>query len=88
MIRVAYDVSFAVPPEPGKPAIMTGVGRVIEELFKCLRVNPELDLKIVGGFAGDWNPMITSLSVKKLGLHGREAADAVTSRISNTVQAW
>jgi glycosyltransferase involved in cell wall biosynthesis len=64
MIRVAYDVSFAVPP-PGKPAIITGVGRVIEELLKCLRVNPELDLKVVGGFGGDWNPMITSLSVEK-----------------------
>ena len=64
MIRVAYDVSFAVP-EPGKPAIITGVGRVIEELFKCLRANPDLDLKVVGGFGGDWNPMITSLSAKK-----------------------
>jgi glycosyltransferase involved in cell wall biosynthesis len=64
MIRVAYDVSFAVPP-PGKPAMVTGVGRVIEELFKYLRVNPELDLKVVGGFGGDWNPMITSLSAEK-----------------------
>ena len=64
MIRVAYDVSFAAP-EPGEPAVITGVGRVIEELFKCLRVNPDLDLKIVGGFAGDWNPMITSLAAKK-----------------------
>ncbi len=63
MIRVAYDVSFAVPP-PGKPAMMTGVGRVIEELFKCLRLHPEVDLRVVGGFGGDWNPMITSLSVQ------------------------
>ena len=64
MIRVAYDVSFAAP-EPGESAVITGVGRVIEELFKCLRINPDLDLKIVGGFAGDWNPMITSLAAKK-----------------------
>jgi glycosyltransferase involved in cell wall biosynthesis len=64
MIRVAYDVSFAVPP-PGESRVVTGVGRVIEELFKCLRVNPELDLKVVGGFGGDWNPMITSLSAEK-----------------------
>ena len=64
MIRVAYDVSFAAP-EPGEPAAITGVGRVIEELFKCLRVNPDLDLKVVGGFAGDWNPMVTSLAAKR-----------------------
>ena len=64
MIRVAYDVSFAAP-EPGERAVISGVGRVIEELFKCLRVNPDLDFKIVGGFAGDWNPMVTSLAAKK-----------------------
>jgi glycosyltransferase involved in cell wall biosynthesis len=64
MIRVAYDVSF-VAPEPGESVVITGVGRVIEELFKSLRVNPDLDLKIVGGFAGDWNPMVTSLAAKK-----------------------
>jgi glycosyltransferase involved in cell wall biosynthesis len=64
MIRVAFDVSSAAP-EPGQPSVVTGVGRVTEELFKCLRVNPDLDLKIVGGFAGDWNPMITSLAARK-----------------------
>ncbi len=45
--------------------MMTGIGRVIEELLKALRGNPELDIKIVGGFAGDWNPMITSLAAKR-----------------------
>ena len=55
MIRVAYDVSFAAPA-PGKPAMITGVGRVIEELFKCLRVNPDLDLRVVGGFARGLEP--------------------------------
>jgi glycosyltransferase involved in cell wall biosynthesis len=64
MVRVAFDVSSAAP-EPGQPSVVTGVGRVTEELFKCLRVNPDLDLKIVGGFAGDWNPMITSLAARK-----------------------
>jgi len=64
MIRVAFDVSSAAP-QPGQPPIITGVGRVIEELFKCLRTNRELDLRIVGGFAGDWNPMITSLAARK-----------------------
>jgi glycosyltransferase involved in cell wall biosynthesis len=64
VIRVAYDVSFAVPP-PGGSRVITGVGRVIEELFKCLRVNPDLDLRVVGGFGGDWNPIITSLSAEK-----------------------
>lgn len=64
MIRVAYEVSFAVP-RPGLRPVMTGVGRVIEELLRCLRVNPELDLQVAGGFGGDWNPLITSLSVQK-----------------------
>jgi glycosyltransferase involved in cell wall biosynthesis len=44
---------------------MTGVGRVIEELLRYLRVNPQLDLQVTGGFGGDWNPLITSLSVQK-----------------------
>ena len=52
-------------PEPGERAVTSGVRRVIKELFKCLRVNPDLDLKIVGGFAGDWNPMVTSLASRK-----------------------
>jgi glycosyltransferase involved in cell wall biosynthesis len=64
MIRVAYDVSFTVPP-PGMPAIVTGVGRVIEEQLRCLRVDPDLDVRVVGGFGGDWNPVITSLSAEK-----------------------
>ena len=64
MIRVAYEVSFAVPRTGLRP-VMTGVGRVIEELLRCLRVNPELDLQVAGGFGGDWNPLITSLSVQK-----------------------
>ena len=64
MIRVAYEVSFAVP-RPGLRPVMTGVGRVIEELLRCLRVNPDLDLQVAGGFGGDWNPLITSLSVQK-----------------------
>jgi glycosyltransferase involved in cell wall biosynthesis len=64
MIRVAYDVSFVVPP-PGMPEVVTGVGRVIEELFRYLRINPDLDVKVVGGFGGDWNSMITSLSAEK-----------------------
>ena len=64
MIRVAFDVSFAAAG-PGEPAVMTGVGRVIEELLKCLRVNPDVDLKVVGGFAGDWNPMVTSIAAKR-----------------------
>ncbi len=64
MIRVAYDVSFAVP-QPGMQPVMTGVGRVIQELLRCLRVDPNLDLRVTGGFGGDWNPMITSLSVEK-----------------------
>lgn len=63
MIRVAFDVSFAAP-EPGEPAVITGVGRVIEELFKCLRADPDLDLKVAGGFAGDWNPIVTSLAAE------------------------
>ena len=64
MVRVAFDVSFAAP-QPGQRLVTTGIGRVIEELFKCLRTNPDLDLRIVGGFAGDWNPMITSLAARK-----------------------
>jgi glycosyltransferase involved in cell wall biosynthesis len=76
MIRVAFEVSFAAP-EPGEPAVITGVGRVIEELLKCLRLNPDLDLKVVGGFAGDWNPMVTSLAAKKW------ASKVVKPRISS-----
>ena len=64
MIRVAFDVSFNVP-QPGMPAIVTGVGRVIEEQLRCLREIPDIDVQVVGGFGGDWNPMITSLATEK-----------------------
>lgn len=64
MVRVAYDVSSVVPP-PGTTRIVTGIGRVIEEHLACLRKNPALDVKVVGAFGGDWNPVVTSISAER-----------------------
>ncbi len=64
MLRVAYDVSSVVPA-PGGKAVVTGIGRVIEEHLACLRKNPALDIKVVGAFGGDWNPVITSLCTER-----------------------
>jgi hypothetical protein len=36
------------------PRDMTPIKRVIEEQLRCLRKNPSLDVKMVGGFGGDW----------------------------------
>lgn len=60
MIRVGFDVSFAAP-KPGRPAVVTGVGRVIERVLINLREEPDLDVKAVGAFHGDWNPVSTSI---------------------------
>jgi glycosyltransferase involved in cell wall biosynthesis len=64
MIRVAYDVSSVAPP-PGATRMVTGIGRVIEEQLACLRKNPDLQMKAIGGFGQDWNPVITSLSAER-----------------------
>ena len=64
MIRVAYDVS-SIAPAPGGTWVITGIGRVIEEQLARLRANPLLDFKVVGGYGGDWNPIITSMSVDR-----------------------
>ena len=64
MVRVAYDVSSVVPP-PGATRIVTGIGRVIEEHLARLRKNPALDMKAVGGFGGDWNPVTTSIAAER-----------------------
>jgi glycosyltransferase involved in cell wall biosynthesis len=64
MVRVAYDVS-SVAPLPGATPIVTGIGRVIEEHLACLRKNPGLDVKVIGAFGEDWNPVITSISAER-----------------------
>ena len=64
MIRVAYEVSSIVPT-PGATRIVTGIGRVIEEQLACLRKNSGLDVKVIGGYGGDWNPVITSISAER-----------------------
>jgi glycosyltransferase involved in cell wall biosynthesis len=64
MVRVAYDVSSVVPP-PGGARIVTGIGRVIEEHLACLRKNPALDVKVVGAFGQDWNPVVTSICTER-----------------------
>ena len=64
MIRVAYDVS-SVAPRPGGTRVVTGIGRVIEEQLACLRNDSRLDVKVIGGFGGDWNPLITSISAER-----------------------
>jgi glycosyltransferase involved in cell wall biosynthesis len=63
-VRVAYDVSSLVPP-PGTSRMVTGIGRVIEEHLARLRKNPSLDLKVVGAFADDWNPVVTSIATER-----------------------
>ena len=64
MVRVAYEVSSVAPP-PGAARVITGIGRVIEEQLACLRNNPSLDVKVIGGSGGDWNPVITSVSAER-----------------------
>ena len=64
MIRAAYDVSSIAPP-PGGTWVITGIGRVIEEQLAHLRNNRLLDFAVVGGYGGDWNPIITSMSVER-----------------------
>lgn len=64
MVRVAYDVSSVVPL-PGTTRIVTGIGRVIEEHLACLRKNPALDVKVIGAFGEDWNPVTTSISAER-----------------------
>jgi glycosyltransferase involved in cell wall biosynthesis len=59
LIRVSMDVSFAAGTV-NKPAPVTGVGRVIKELFTHLIQFQDLDLKAVGCFGNDWNPVATS----------------------------
>jgi glycosyltransferase involved in cell wall biosynthesis len=68
MLRVAYDVSSVVP-SPGAEKIVTGIGRVIEEHLACLRKSPALDIKVIGAFGGDWNPVITSLCTERWASH-------------------
>jgi glycosyltransferase involved in cell wall biosynthesis len=63
MVRVAYDVSSVVPP-PGTSRMVTGIGRVIEEHLARLRNNPSLNLRVVGAFAEDWNPVVTSIAAE------------------------
>jgi glycosyltransferase involved in cell wall biosynthesis len=64
MVRVAYDVSSVAPP-PGATRVVTGIGRVIEEQLACLRKDSRLDVKVIGGSGGDWNPVITSISAER-----------------------
>ncbi|EMI56488.1 glycosyltransferase family 4 protein [Rhodopirellula sallentina] len=64
MIRVGFDVSFAAP-KPGRTAAVTGVGRVIESVLVNLREIPDLDVKAVGAFDGDWNPVSTSIMAQR-----------------------
>ena len=64
MIRVAYEVSSIAPP-PGGTWVITGIGRVIEEQLAHLRNNRLLDFAVVGAYGGDWNPIITSMSVER-----------------------
>ena len=63
-MRVAYDVSSVVPA-PGTTRVVTGIGRVIEEHLACLRKNPALDVKAVGAFGEDWNPVTTSIAAER-----------------------
>jgi glycosyltransferase involved in cell wall biosynthesis len=70
-LRVSFDVSFAAG-SAGRPRVVTGVGRVITELFQRLVQFPDLDVKAVGCFGNDWNPVSTSL------LAERWAADTVS----------
>jgi glycosyltransferase involved in cell wall biosynthesis len=64
MVRVAYDVSSVVPP-PGTTRIVTGIGRVIEEHLTWLRRNPALDVRAIGAFGEDWNPVTTSMATER-----------------------
>jgi len=64
MIRVACDVSFAAPL-PGRQEVVTGVGRVIKELLLRLQQIPDLEVKAVGSFGGDWNPVSTSIQAQR-----------------------
>ena len=63
-IRVAYDVS-PVASFSGASKVVTGVGRIIEEQLWHLRRNPDLDIRITGGFGGDWNPVITCVFAQR-----------------------
>ncbi len=64
MIRVGFDVSFAAP-RPGATSVVTGVGRVIERVLVNLRKLPDLDVRAVGCFQGDWNPVATSIMAER-----------------------
>jgi glycosyltransferase involved in cell wall biosynthesis len=64
MARVAYEVSSVVPP-PGTSHMVTGIGRVIEEHLARLRKNSSLNLRVVGAFAEDWNPVVTSIATER-----------------------
>lgn len=64
MIRVGFDVSFAAP-RPGASVAVTGVGRVIERVLVNLMQLPELDVRAVGCFQGDWNPVSTSILAER-----------------------
>ncbi len=66
-VRVSMDVSFAAG-ESGMDARVTGVGRVITELFKRLIDYQGIDLKAIGCFGGDWNPISTSLNAQRWAL--------------------
>ncbi len=60
MIRIAYDVSAAVP-YPGANPPASGIGRVIREVISRLVLIDGLQIRAVGCFGGDWNPISTSL---------------------------
>jgi glycosyltransferase involved in cell wall biosynthesis len=45
--------------------MLTGIGRVIEEHLARVRKNPSLDVKVVGAFADDWNPVVTSIATER-----------------------
>ena len=68
MARVGYEVSSVVPP-PGTSRMVTGIGRVIEEHLARLRSNPGLNLRVVGAFAEDWNPVVTSIATERWAAH-------------------
>lgn len=68
MARVGYEVSSVVPP-PGTSRMVTGIGRVIEEHLARLRNNPGLNLRVVGAFAEDWNPVVTSIATERWAAH-------------------
>lgn len=62
--RVSMDVSFASGSGQTNQAV-TGVGRVIKEVYQRLVTFQDLDVKAVGYFANDWNPISTSVLAQK-----------------------